>query len=148
MCPHAWHHVSLCYSPHALSACVLMHAIMSPYAILHMVCIAFSSWLKSCLHHMLFSTWFAWHSPHARHHVSICYSPHAWHDILHMLGIMSPHAILLIVWVHVSSCFKPYITNKDTPWTNHEDTFSKSVRTHGFVHMLFDTWFCNILLML
>ena len=98
------HHVSLCYSPHALSACVLMPAIMSPYAILHMVCMAFSSWLKSCLHHMLFSTLFAWHSPHAGEHVSICYSPHGLHCIFLMLfstwfAWHSPHA-----GHHVSIC--------------------------------------------
>ena len=74
---------SICYSPHGLSECVLVLDIMSPYATLHMVWVHVSSHLSSCLH-MLFSIWFALHSPHAWNYVSICYSPHGWHGILLM----------------------------------------------------------------
>jgi len=73
--PHCLYHVSICYSPHGSRGILHILYIMSPYAILHMVCMALSTLLTSCLH-MLFSTWFVWHFPHAFHHVSIRCSPH------------------------------------------------------------------------
>ena len=133
--PHAWHGIlhmldimspymlfsswflhillSICYSPHGLSACVLMLDIMSPYVILLMVWVHVSLFLKSCLH-MLCSSCLVWHSPHARHHVPICYSPHA----LHAFSICySPYAIPLMVCMALSTCLT------------------------SCLHMLFSSWF-------
>ena len=114
--PHTLNHVSICYAPHGYHDILHMLCILSPYAMLLMLGMAFSTCLKSCLHR-LFSSWFVWDSPHAWHCVSICYSPHGLHDILHMLEIMSPYAILLIVWVYLSSCLT------------------------SCIHMLFSSWF-------
>ena len=82
--PHVGHHVSICCSPHGLHDILHMLDNMSPYAALHMVCMTFSTCCTSCLH-MLFSTWFARHSPHVVHHVSICCSPHGWSVCVLML---------------------------------------------------------------
>ena len=113
--PHALHHVSICCSPHGFQVILLMLDIISPYAVLHMVRVAFSSCFPSCVH-MLFSTWFSGHSPHAWHHFSICCSPYGLHCILLMLYIMSPYAVLHMVRTHASLCLKPYITNNNKPW--------------------------------
>ena len=104
MCPHDSHHVSICCSPHGFHDILLMLDIISPYSILHMVCDAFSSCVISCLH-MLFSTWMAVHSPHVWYHVSICYSPHDFHGILLMLGIMPPYVSFHMLCMAFSSCF-------------------------------------------
>ena len=64
---------------------------LSPYAVLHMLWITFSICLSSCLH-MLFATWFGWHSPYVVHPVSTRYSPHGFHGIYHMLYNMSSYA--------------------------------------------------------
>ena len=92
--PHAWYHV---------------------YDILLMVCMTFSKCLISCVH-MLFSSWFECMCPHDSHHVSICYSPHGFHDILLMLDIISPYSILHMV----CDAFSSFLTS--------------------FLHMLFSTW--------
>ena len=71
---------SITYSPHGLYV-ILHHMldIMSPCVILLMVFMTFST----CLYR-----------------VFICYAPHAWHGINHMLEIMCPYAILHIVRMH------------------------------------------------
>ena len=160
--PHAWYHVSIWYSPHAWDGILHMLCIVSPYAMLLMLGMAFSTCFPSCLH-MLFSSWFAWHSPHGWHHVSICYCPYGFYDILHMLDIISPYAFLLMVCTKFSTCSKSCLPMLFSLWfeimcpyafnlvsrtrANHEDTFCKSIRTHGCVHMVFDTWFYTVLLM-
>ena len=156
-CPHVLNHVCICYCPHGLQRivhmllimsayaalhmvhmnvphglhtlstsfpasllmlfstwfCCMLHRlhIMSAYATLHMVCIAFSLCWTSCLH-MRLSTRFLMDCPHAVHHVCICCPPHGSHVIVHMLLIMSAYAIVHMVDMHVSTCRKPYITNK------------------------------------
>ena len=146
--PHVWYHVLIWYSPHA-------------YATVLMVYMTFSSCLTSFLH-MLFSIWFALHSPYAFYHVSICCSPHGFQVILLMLDIISPYAVLHMVCIAFSSCFtsclhmlfstwlermRPYAWNHiSRTTTNHEDTFSKSIRTNHFVHMVCDTWLYILLL--
>jgi len=134
--PHAIRRFSICCSPHGSQVILLMLDIISPYAVLHMVCVAFSSCFPSCLY-MLFSTWFSGHSPHAWHHFSICCSPYGLHCILLMLYIMSPYAVLHMVRTHASLCLKPYITNNNKPWGHilkkHKD---KSLCPHGLWHMV------------
>ena len=104
--------VSICYAPHAWHGINHMLDIMCPYAILHIV------WMHSPydIFHMHFSTWFAWHTPHAAHHVSIWYSPHACRDILHMLYCMSPFAILLMVCMAFSTWLNSCLHMWFSPW--------------------------------
>ena len=103
--PHGLNHVPICYSPHGSHSILLMIEIISPYVILHIVGSASSLCLKSCLH-MVFSTWFAWHAPHAWHHASICLSPHALKCIFLMVDIMAPYAFLHTVFIAFSSWLK------------------------------------------
>ena len=123
-----------------------------------MVWMTLSTCWTSCLH-MLFSSWFAWHSPHAEHHVSICCSPHGtfgWHSLhagplpcLHMLlstwfGWHSPHA-----GHHVSICCSPHglhdiLHTFDiiAPYVVlHMVWMTFSTCWTSCLHMLFSTWF-------
>ena len=145
-CPHGVNRFCICWSPHGLHelsawfTCVLhiissistdaflhyygfdaflhIFEIMSPYAVLHTLYIAFSTWFSPCLH-MLLSTWFAWNFPHAKNRACICCCPHGLHGTLHMFSMKSAYAFLHMVELHVSSCLEPYITRK-----------GKTLRTH------------------
>ena len=141
--PHSWNHVSICHSPHGFHDILPMFDIMSPYVILHMVYIACSSCLISCLH-MLFSTWFPWHFPHAWNHFSICYSPHSWQCILLMLKIMSPYGILHMVCMACSSCLTSFLHMLDimSPYAIlHMNDSAFSSCLIACLHMLFSTRF-------
>ena len=137
MCPHACHHVTICYSPHGLYGILLILDIMSPYAILHMVCIAFSLWLISCLH-MIFSSWFL------RMLLSICYSPHGLHGSLHMLGIMCPYVMLLMICMAFSTCLTSCLHMQLSSWfpshsphtLNHVSICYAPHGYHDILHML------------
>ena len=141
--PHAWYHVSICYSPHAWDGILHMLCIVSPYAMLLMLGMAFSTWFPSCLH-MLFSSWFAWHSPHGWHRVSICYCPHGFDDILHMLDIISPYAILLMVCTQFSTCLKSCLPMLFSLWfalnsphvKHHASLCYSPYGLHDILHML------------
>ena len=117
--------------------------IMSPYATLHMLWVHVSSCMPSC-HHMLFSSWFALHSPHGWNHVStICYSPHGLHGILLMLDIMSPYASLHTAHriVHFFNIMSPHVALHmvcmNCPHGLH--AFSTSFKTS--LLMFFSIWF-------
>ena len=130
--PHHSKHLYLCFSPYGSDAFLHMFEIMSPYASLHTLYIALSTYWISCLR-MLLSTWFSWNCPHGSHafstsfktsllmlfsiwficdpphgsnHVSICFPPYAVHRTVHILNIMSPHVVLHMVSMQFPTCIK------------------------------------------
>ena len=107
-CPYVSDHRSLCFSPHGWHDIVHMVDIISPYAVLLMVCMALSICGWSSLP-MLLSLWLSWYCPYGWHHPSLCCSPHGWHDIVHTFLIIPPYVYLLMFGMTLSSRFKPVV---------------------------------------
>lgn len=118
----------ICCATHALHTTVHMLFIMCTYASLHMVWMnsphGWRGFSTSCcvFFLMLFSTWFAWNSPHVQimfpyaffHTICIAFSTcsksflhmlcSTWFArIVHILYMCSPHHLKYLYW-----CFSPY----------------------------------------
>ena len=139
----------ICCGTHALHTTVHMLLIMSTYASLHMVWMnsphGWRGFSTSCcvFFLMLFSTWFAWNSPHVQNHVSICFLPYDLYRILHMFKIISPYVMFHMVCKncpHVMNrfcvCWSPHGSNELSTCFTCVLHIIWSISTDAFLHIL------------